>query len=891
MKLKLFTKLVFLFLFITIIPLTVAGFLIYRNSVEIITQNTFLHLNSISVLKEAEFNLWIDKNKKHIMYLASRPLIKEFTTILNETNTSNIIYSELVDKIRNEHLFPSINIEKGSLEVFLMNVNTGEIMVSTEKNHERIFMETEPFFINGKNQTFVQTAYYSMLLEKPAMTISTPVINDNGEIVGVLASRIDLNIMTEIMMTGKENTKSEETYLVNKFHFFITESRFESDYSLKKAIYSEGVNKGLSGESGLGIYTDYRGIPVIGAYRWLPKWELCILTEIDTDEAFSPIYSLTNTYLISGVIVLIITVILTFYFSRSVTKPVNDLVLGANKIGKGDLDYQIKTKSKDEIGDLANEFNDMGKRLKKIMASRDELDREIAERKKIMTALKESEDRYRAIVEDQIEMVMRFLPDNKITFINRAMEKFFNLDEKKQMDYTLDNFMDKTYIKEFLNAIKTITPENHIIIKEQKIVFPDQKSFWLQWSIRGFFNENNNIYQFQGVGRDITSLIQIQKELEKTTIEADQANRAKSEFLANMSHELRTPLNGILGFSQILDMEQAGPLNEKQKKYLQHIRDSGDHLLNMVNDILDLAKIEASKVEINKMPFDFYKFIIRAPSTIKSMALKKKIHIKTNISPDIGWLNGDELRIKQIINNLLSNAYKFTDPGKNIGIDAKAENDKIIVTIWDEGMGIPEESLIKIFDPFEQAKSNKAKTLGTGLGLTICKRLIELHDGTLSVKSKIGIGSRFTITFPGRIETVDKKDGKTQEHEIDNIINENKGKLLIVEDNKVNMELIITALKLEGYTLDYVDSGEKAIEKSSKNEYDCILLDIQLPGIDGIETLKQLREVCSVTTPVIALTAYAMIGDREKYMNIGFDEYISKPIDLKILTEIIKKVI
>ncbi len=379
---------------------------------------------------------------------------------------------------------------------------------------------------------------------------------------------------------------------------------------------------------------------------------------------------------------------------------------------------------------------------------------------------------------------------------------------------------------------------------------------------------------------NITEIMEKEHQLFLAKESAERANRAKSIFLANMSHELRTPLSSILGYSQFLQMQEMGPVNEKQMQYLQYIIQSGDHLLEMVNDILDLSKVESGKYTIDKKPFDINRMLARSPSTIKAVADRKRVEMELAIEENIGTVLADEVRVKQVIYNLLANAIKFTEPGKKIGIEARSDGDRAVITVWDQGCGIPACDLERIFEPFEQTENGR-KEHGTGLGLSISRKLVELHGGTLTVKSVVGEGSRFTVALPGRI-AVETAESLAEMEYLTAVVPGEKKRVVLIEDDNMVSELIGSILDTAGCEVIRYESGESILSHDGQGiECDLVLVDIRLPGINGTETMKKLREKFRENVPFVAITGYAMKGDREKFLEEGFDDYVSKPFKIE----------
>ena len=373
---------------------------------------------------------------------------------------------------------------------------------------------------------------------------------------------------------------------------------------------------------------------------------------------------------------------------------------------------------------------------------------------------------------------------------------------------------------------------------------------------------------------------------------AEKANEAKTDFLSNMSHEIRTPLNAIVGFSNLLLEDKTIP--DSAKEEVKDIVMSADNLLEIVNGILDISKIEANKLEIVNTEYVFSKMCDELVALSIGRLGDKPIEFKTNFDPSIPKvLYGDVSRIKQICVNILTNAIKYTKEGWiEFKISGVIKNNvcRLIISVEDTGIGIKKENIDKLFNKFERLDLEDNITIeGTGLGLAITKKLVELMNGKIVVQSVFGKGSKFTVSIDQRVVNNPTIKLEEAEEPAEKIVAHNK-KVLLVDDNKINLKVAERLLESYGIDTESVESGAAALEKIQNGEkYDMILLDDMMPKMSGVETLKKLKEIPGFKIITIALTANALTGMREKYLQDGFDDYLAKPINKNELNRIINK--
>jgi len=442
---------------------------------------------------------------------------------------------------------------------------------------------------------------------------------------------------------------------------------------------------------------------------------------------------------------------------------------------------------------------------------------------------------------------------------------------------------------------------------ENRVLRPDNSMVYVLVKGQPILDETGKLLSFLGTVLDITSRKQSEEQLRQTNEQLARTTRLKDEFLANMSHELRTPLNAILGMTEGLQDRVFGTINERQIKALQTIERSGSHLLELINDILDIAKIESGQLELDCTPTAVISLCQSSLAFVSQQALKKRIQIEIKLPPNLPNLSVDGRRIRQVLINLVNNAVKFTPEGGRITLkvshqqtpadpesaDSSPQN-FLRIAVIDTGIGIAPEDINKLFQPFIQIDSALNRQYqGTGLGLALVKRIVELHGGQVGLTSEVGIGSCFTIDLPcaavpfsPELETQLEPNITPSQRSVASPL------ILLAEDNEANTMTVLGYLKAKGYQVLLAKNGQEAVALAQSETPDLILMDIQMPGMDGLEAMQQIRrEPTLVDVPIIALTALAMTSDRERCLAAGASDYLSKPIQLRQLVTTIQQLL
>ncbi|WP_089357060.1 PAS domain S-box protein [Ekhidna lutea] len=516
---------------------------------------------------------------------------------------------------------------------------------------------------------------------------------------------------------------------------------------------------------------------------------------------------------------------------------------------------------------------------------------DITEKKESESALIASEEKFRTIFESFQDIYFRCNMEGIITMISPSVQEVLSYSPDQVINMPVMQFADKArQVREIGARIKK---ENRIRNVEGTLNTAHGKKLQFLFNIRLIHKDDGSV-EIEGVARDISQLKKTNEELKRAKEMAERSLKIKERFLANMSHEIRTPMNGIIG---MIDLLASTKLNGEQSEYVKTINKSSQTLLNILNDILDLSKIEAGKMDLRQQPLHLVKTIEKVYDLFSQQASSKDNNLFYHIDDRIPeWVIGDETRLIQVLSNLTSNAIKFSENKGNINMSIRLLKKRgkqyvFKVAIKDSGIGISDEDQKSLFQSFHQLDNSSTKNFGgTGLGLAISRELVKSMKGEIGVVSTPGLGSTFWFTFMGEEVSEDQINTAQPDKPFTKEFTGKQPKILLVDDNDVNRKVASSIMIKSGCQIEEAYDGFHAIEKVEKTNFDLIFMDIQMPKMDGIKATQEIRKLkYGSNTPIIAMTAYSMEEDRERFLKAGLDDYLAKPIKADMLIDKVKK--
>jgi PAS domain S-box-containing protein len=845
--------------------------------------------------------------------------------------------------------------------------------------------------------------------DQPTQFVSTPIMDQDDNVLGVLALRMRPHKEFDKVLTISRFGKTGETYAFNDDGLLVSNSRFDEQLvkigllpSGKASIFNIQIrdpgrdlkkkplqsNKSVKNwpltfmaenavmkKAGVNVegYNDYRGVQVVGAWTWMEDQMLGIATEIDAEEAFAPLNTLLFWYLILLGLLVISMIVGLFLRSRilktrrqtlenqkrlsSLTSIIFDSVVAIDQkgiiltmnpavekvfgyspkevIGKnvkllmpepyfsehdGYLDNYLNT-GKKKIINMVREVSGLHKNgsiipLELCVSESTENDkkifvgvlRDISERKASELAMELANRERNLILNSAGEGIYGLDIEGRTTFVNPTACKILGYTEEEllgtgQHIMVHHSYADGTHYPKDKCPIYAAFRDGKVHHESEEVFWKkDGSSFPVEYISKPII-DLGKVVGAVVTFTDITARKNAEKELQhayneleiriqERTHELNQAkelaerhNQAKSEFLSRMSHELRTPMNAILGFAQIMNESRKDPLSDSHKSRLGQILKAGNHLLELINEVLDLARVEAGKITVSLEPVNIAELATDVLNVVRPMAEKFNIRLVDEITTQYNvHIFADRTRLKQVLLNLLSNGIKYNRKEGSVTLSLDKQKDGTInILVTDTGMGIPSEKLEKIFVPFDRLDAEGGEVEGTGIGMTISKKLIELMNGRIQVHSAMGKGSQFSVSLPScDPKMIDNNYEFLSFESSSSETSKQKLTVLYIEDNKTNVLLVQDILSdFPEVNILTAPQATMGLDLAYAHQPDLILLDINLPGMDGFEALKRLQNMVEThDTPVIALSANAMQKDIDRAKEAGFKDYITKPIDM-----------
>ena len=944
------TRLMVSFLMAALLPLFIVGVVIYNQRAEFIKSEAFDKLKAIRDLKVGEVNSWIDERTGDVQAFSRIAEVENIDAVLSgapEARKDAGAVRKLSDTL---DLF-SKSYQNYS-EIFVIDAKSGKVVVSTDKSKEgkdvsgSLYL-TEPL---RTGQVYISDIYESRSLNRPTMEFSCSFRRNGGKgqaPAGVLVARIDLERSVYALLlnrTGLGNTG--ETLIVNKDLFVLNELRWYNRASLKLKLQTQAASSASQGKTGVMETVDYRGEEILAAYTHIPRTGWGFVAKMDLKEVYAPIHALLISVLILFSVTAAIVYLFSLYFAGRSAKPILDIAAVAKRLREGDLSARNLVSSEDEIGFLAESFNQAADSL----MLRIEAEKKSVDMAETLIPPKDMNEFAGAVLGKFMDITESQLG---AFYLCRTNERRFEALAAIGVNSELLETFDASILEgEFGKALKTKAISHITQISEETlftfktfagtaiprgmitlpvVVKSEVRAMICLASLGGYsqaalailnqpviialntafanllsndetrklaeeLRENNQELQAQSEELEVqTEELRKQSEelqgqnveLEQQRLSLEEASRLKSQFLSNMSHELRTPLNSVMALSRVLMMQAGTKLSAEEVNYLEIIERNGKNLLTLINDILDLSKIEAGRMDVNPKPFSLRLTLENIVESLAPLAGEKGIEIYPEIPQDLPLLESDEIRVSQILQNLVANAVKFTDAG-SVTVSANSDPEKFSVRIGDTGIGIAENDLPYIFDEFRQVDGTSARRHeGSGLGLAIARKAARMLGGEIAVQSAPGKGSTFTLTLPIHWQgkaTVYEPVVIRQPSEV-----KSKRKTILVVDDEPEMAAMISRYLLqEGYNTLTATSGMEALELALRERPFAITLDIIMPDMDGWEVLQGLKK--NPETKEIPVIVVSISEDRETGFALGAVGYVTKPVAKKQLIYEIEKI-
>jgi PAS domain S-box-containing protein len=901
------------FLLIALLPVLLIAYILLRNVEQELHQTAVQHISAIADKKSDQIDTYLSDllrgaHLKTQEQTTHQPLV-EFTRVFARGGEKSAAYRRLDASYRSN--FQRFINAAGYYDLFLISPQ-GTVVYS--QTHEADFatnLLTGPYRNTGLGRvtrsalSSLESGISEFDFYAPsgaaAAFIAVPVIRE-GEIAGVLALQINNRRILQVLLDSTGLGETGETVVARREDehtaLLMAPLRLDAYAAMKRKISLSDRERAaplinaLNGERGSGYAMDYSGQPVVAAWRYLPRMGWGMVTKINAEEAFAPLYRVRNFALVVLVLALSAALLAAILLGRRLINPLHALKLGAQEIAAGKLEQRIPVRSNDELGQLAMSFNTMAE---KMQFSYQNLERLVNERTVELAQSMETMRIKDAAIASSINAVAMAGLDGKLFYVNTAFVDLWRLSGPH--DAIGRSPLEFWEHPEEAQAVIGVLQQEGKWQGQMRALLHDGSHADLQLSANMVTNEQGQSVCMMGSFVDITESkrveallkdanAELERRVELRTAmlkaakeEAESANNSKSIFLSSMSHELRTPLNAILGYSQLMQMDSSLP--KAIIENASEIKRAGEVLLSLMNDILDLSRIESGKIklELDLVPISEIVKICHAQNIHTAMSHNVALHIATSCSAYHAF--ADKRSLMQVINNLISNAIKYNREGGKVTVFcAEIVQGKVRISVQDTGQGISVKKQAELFQPFNRLGAEMSNVDGTGIGLVIARKLIESMHGAIGLDSKDGVGSTFWVDIPA------SKPVSNALSEAPAAPAKKIPRVLVAEDYAPNQNLLQLQLENIGCVVEIAPNGAVALEMWRKNSYDLILTDIDMPVMNGLDFAIALRDeerARDLRIPILAITATVSDSATARYQSAGIDDVLSKPLSIDML--------
>ncbi|MCC9077165.1 PAS domain S-box protein [Litorilinea aerophila] len=721
-NLKLAPKLTLVFVTFASVLLAGVGWLGYLSGRSSLQNAISAELAAVALEKQAALESWMAQEVEVLNALARSQPVQTLTHQML-TGTDPATVREAHDQLVTE-LLHWVEEANSYQELMVLDGSTGRVVASTSPAEEGKFKEDRPFFRNGLQGPFLQAPYYSVSLQQLAMTAGAPIRASDGAVLGVLAGRLNLAAMNEILTRRSGRHATDDVYLVNRANFFVSQPRWIDDPAvLRRGIHTPAVQQCLAGNSGLLLGTNYLGVPVLSAYRWMPAQELCLVAEMEQREAYQPIWDFGHSMLLIGSITLLAVSVIATGLSRSLTRPIQQMQEGAVRFAQGDFSLRLPVRSRDELGLLAQEFNRMAEAL----------------------SVQRIQWRRRADQFFNLSLDMLAILDFEGRFqeLNPMWSTTlgFELEELHGMPaHALVHPHDRERTLEMAKRLRQGMPLHNF---ENRYLCKDGSYKWLLWS--AIFDEEERL--IYAVARDITERKAAEEMLQRQTEELRRSNADLAQFAYVASHDLQEPLRMVTSYLQLLERRYKDKLDEDAREFIAYTVDGATRMKRLINDLLAYSRVGTRGREFAAT--DCNQALQQAMANLAVAIEENQAQIIAEPLPTV-W--ADQAQLVQLFQNLINNAIKFRkEEPPRIHVWATRQPNGWRIAVQDNGIGIDPAYHERIFVIFQRLHA-KTEYPGTGIGLALCKRIVERHGGRIWVESEPGQGTTFFFELPDRPE-------------------------------------------------------------------------------------------------------------------------------------------